>query len=149
MRRIRLSASNIYSLKENRYRAMHAAIQVLREQEQWHAMVALILSYVEALAGGHSHKAKKLMPEVFPDLFTEEVTPRQIWKPYRDNFLHRFVPESPIAMVRDSTTDGDYMIEIEVEGSGRILKGLNVDRFAGDFLGWIRRKAEHESIAIQ
>lgn len=139
MNRVPIQPDQVWSFKTHMYRSMARAVQLLYGGKEFHAAVALILSYIEALAGGGDDKCRKALEDDFPEL-CKELSAHQFYDAFRKGFLHLFIPKGDYALVREAQTEGDYFRQFEVLGESRVLTGLNVDRFIREFLDLVEKR---------
>ena len=99
MKRVRISRKHVFELtsKPNMYRAMVRAVDLLYRNDEPQAAVALILSYIEAMAGGGDQNCRNALVGDFPEL-CKEVDPQTFYNAYRNGLLHLFAPKEKYAL---------------------------------------------------
>jgi hypothetical protein len=112
--------------------------------------MVVIMCCLDAFAAGEGEadpdKFATLVQNNFPELCNglDGTVPNKkgaqvLYDKYRNGFVHLFSPKSDFAIGQDSELDGHFVGRFEVEGTGRIITALNVDRLIKEFLGFVNR----------
>lgn len=143
----KIASNAIYSIKDpgNFYPTIRREVQLLYDNRCYTTCTVVIMCCLDAFAAGKGEAGRgKFEPFVQKNFLAlcnclDGTVPGKtgaevLYDKYRNGFAHLFSPKSDFAIAQDSELDGCFVGRFEVEGTGKTLVAINVDRLIREFL---------------
>jgi hypothetical protein len=146
-RHIKLAPESFRRFKDpkNLYATMRHDIQHLLKSQMYLSLTTVIVCWIDALAAGPGEatrgKFNAFVREYFPDLCAalEKISPGKdganiFYDGFRNGFAHLGAPKPTYWIVEDHELKGSWAVLVEDPDRGEVVKAVNVDRLARQFL---------------
>lgn len=109
------------------------SVNLCHRHGRYVAVLCLIACVIDAFADGNKKNYLRLLEQHFPDL-CKELGAHAFYKMYRNGIVHNFRPKRGFALCEANEVGPRYIDEVIVRGKNKPLTGLNMDRFAKEFV---------------